>query len=148
MRIAFLCSWTFNSDLDSIFTLKATGCDFQHGAQFWCSLWSNLSVQMYHHLLARCTHDRPLNLWIVRILQCLSSWNTVRFQLYRNPASAQNLLNLSCCDNFSIRSPHLCNSNSSCAGSSLFKSTFLLITPGTNEELDCPLTTGLPVLSW
>ena len=30
----------------------------------------------------------------------------------RNPASVQNLLNLSCCDNFSIRSPYLCNSNS------------------------------------
>ena len=34
--------------------------------------------------------------------------------LVRNPASVQNLLNLSCCDSFSIRSPYLCNSNSLC----------------------------------
>ena len=61
-----------------------------------------------------------------------------------NPASVQNLLNLSCCDNFSIRSPYLCSENSLCAGSSLFKGTFVLITLGTNEELDCPPTTGLP----
>ena len=45
----------------------------------------------------------------------------------RNPASVQNLLNLSCCDNFSIRSPYLCNRKSLCAGSSLFKDTFVLI---------------------
>ena len=49
-------------------------------AQFWCSLGANLLLPMLLRLLARCTHDRPLNLWIVRILQCLSSWNTVRFQ--------------------------------------------------------------------
>ena len=36
----------------------------------------------------------------------------------RNPASVQNLLNLSCCDNFSIRSLYLCNGNSLCVGSS------------------------------
>ena len=41
---------------------------------------SNPSVQMYLRLLAKCTHDRPLNLWIVRILQCLLSWSTVRLQ--------------------------------------------------------------------
>ena len=58
----------------------------------------------------------------------------------RNPASVQNLLNLSCCENLSIRSPYLCNRNSPCAGSSLFLSTFVLITLGTNEELDCPPT--------
>ena len=63
----------------------------------------------------------------------------------RNPASVQNLLNLSCCDNFSIRSLYLCNRNSLWTGLS-FKGTFVLITLGTNEELNCPLTTGLPVL--
>ena len=41
----------------------------------------------------------------------------------RNPASIQNLLTLSCCDNFPIRSSYLCNRNSLCAGSS-FKSMF------------------------
>ena len=51
-------------------------------AQSWCSLESNFLVQMYLRLLAKCTHDKPLNLWMVRILQCLSSWNTVRLQLW------------------------------------------------------------------
>ena len=37
---------------------------------------------MNSHLLAKCTHDTPLNLWIVRILQCLWSWNTVRLRLW------------------------------------------------------------------
>ena len=50
--------------------------------QFWCSLESNLSGQMNFHLLAKCTHDKPLNLRIVKIIQCLSSWNTVRLQLW------------------------------------------------------------------
>ena len=44
-----------------------------------------------------------------------------------NPPSVKKLLNLCCCDNFAIRSPYHCNSNSLCAGSSLFKSTFVLI---------------------
>ena len=43
-------------------------------AQFWCALESSLSDQMIFHLLAKCTHD------IVRILQCLLSWTTVRHQ--------------------------------------------------------------------
>ena len=58
--------------------------------------------------------------------------------VFRNPVSVQNLLNLSCGGNFSIRSPYLCNRNYQCAGPSFFKSTFVLITLGTNEELDCP----------
>ena len=53
----------------------------------------------------------------------------------RNPASVQILLNLSCCDNFSILSLFLCNRNSLCVGSSPFKGMFVLITLGTKEEL-------------
>ena len=52
----------------------------QTRVQSKCSLESNLSGQMIFHLLAMCTHDRPLNLWIVRTLRCLLSWNTVRLQ--------------------------------------------------------------------
>ena len=73
---------------------------------------------------------------------CPTSW------IIRNPVSVQNLLNLSCCGNFSIRSPYLCNRIFWCAGSSLFKDTFVLITLDTSEKLGCPPTTGLPVLSW
>ena len=48
--------------------------------QFWCFLESNLFVQMNFHLLAKCTHDKSLILWIVKIIQCPSSWNTVQLQ--------------------------------------------------------------------
>ena len=86
----------------------------------WCSLESNLLGQMIFHLLAKCTHDRPLN-----SVNCKNS--SVSFVMkycptstgVRNPASVQNLLTLSCCDNFSIRSLYLCNRSSSCAGSSV-----------------------------
>ena len=63
---------------------------------------------------------------------------------FRNPASIQNLLSLSCCDNFSIRSPYCCKRRSLRARSSLSKGTSVLITLGTNEELDCPPTTVAP----
>ena len=64
--------------------------------QFWCSLWSNPSVQMFLHLLAKCTHDKPLHLWIVKILKCLSSWKYCPISTtVRDPASIQNLLLLS-----------------------------------------------------
>ena len=43
-------------------------------AQFWCSPWIRPFGYDSSSLMAECTHDRPLNLWIVRILQCLSSW--------------------------------------------------------------------------
>ena len=65
----------------------------------------------------------------------------------RNPASVQNLLNLSCCDNFLNRSLYLCNRYTSCAESS-FKSMFVFITLGTNNGSDCPATTSRPVLTW
>ena len=91
----------------------------------------------------------PLHLWIVRIPQYLLSWNTVRFQQHSGILHPYKIsLNLSCCDNFSIRSPYLCNRRSLRARSSQSKGTSVLITLGTNEELDCPPTTGCPVLSW
>ena len=66
---------------------------------------------------------------------------------FRNSASKQNLLNLSCCDSFSIHSPYCCNRRSWFAGSSRSKGTSVLITLSTSEELDCPITPGVPVLS-
>ena len=66
----------------------------------------------------------------------------------RNPASVQNLLHLSCCDNFSIRSQYCCNRRSLRARSSQSKGTSVLITLGTSEELDCPPVTSCFVLSW
>ena len=37
----------------------------------------------------------------------------------KNPASVQNLITRSCCDNLSTRSWYLCNRSSSCVGSSV-----------------------------
>ena len=71
VRIVFV--YRFNSNFHSIFTLQVAGCDFQYGAQISCSLKSNLSGQMIFHLLATCTHDKPLILKIVRIIQCALS---------------------------------------------------------------------------
>ena len=56
----------------------------------------------------------------------------------RNPASIQNLLNLSCCDNFLFRSPYCCDRRFWFVGSSQSKETSVLITLSTSEELDCP----------
>ena len=84
-------------------------------------------------------------LWLpIRAQFCsLGSFSTI----VRNPASKHNLLNLSCCENFSIRSPYSCKWRFLWTVSSQSEGFSLLITLGTNEEFDCPLTTGCPVLS-
>ena len=65
---------------------------------------------------------------------------------FRNPASKQNLLNSSCCDNFSIRSSYCCNRRSWFVGLSQSKGTSVLISLST---IDCPITvSGRPDLSW
>ena len=69
------------SDFHSIFNLVGNWLQLLIHAQFWCSLGSILLVQIILHLLAVCTHDKPLH-GIVRILPRLSSWNTVRLQLW------------------------------------------------------------------
>ena len=127
---------------------KQTSCNFQYGPIFGVPSDPNLSVQMYLRLLAKCTHDRPLHLWIVRILQCLLSWSTVRLQQHSD--ILHSVKNCSIClvvKAFQFASPYCWNRISLWARSSQSKSTSVLITLGTNEELNCPLTTGLPVLS-
>ena len=57
----------------------------------------------------------------------------------RNAASIQNLITRFCCESLFYRS--------SCANSSI-ESVDAFITLGTNNGLDCPSTTGLPVLTW
>ena len=85
--------------------------------------------------LAKCTHDKPTNRenssmsFVMR--HCPISTT------FRNPTSAHNLLNLSCCCDFST----LHNRSSSCVKSSSYNNMFILITLGTNEELNCPPTT-------
>ena len=128
-----------NFDLNSIFTVQVTGCNFSYGPRFWCSLGSILLVVMLVLLLEACIHDRPLH-EIVRDLQCLSSWNTVQFQQHSEILHPnKNLLNFSCCDNFLIRSSYCCTRNFWYAGSSFSKRTSVLIALST---IDCPITTS------
>ena len=130
-----------NSDFNSVFTLQATGCNFQLG--------SNFGVHSDPTFSFRCSiswesvlHDRSLHPWNARILESLSS---VRLQQQHSGILHPYKFYSICLFVItSIRSPYLCNSNSLCVGSSLFKGVFVLITFGTNEELDCSPTTGLP----
>ena len=88
-------------------------------------------------LLEECIHDNPLH----KINSPLSF--VVKYCPFsttlRNPASIQNLLNLSCCDSFSIRSSYCCNGKFWYAGSSFSKGTSVLIALST---IDCPITTS------
>ena len=78
-RERFVFVHWLNSDLKSVLTLQATSCNFQYGPNLGVSLDPAFRLWCFFGLLAECIHDRPLH-EIVRDLQCLSSWNTVRFQ--------------------------------------------------------------------
>ena len=146
VRIVFV--HRLNSDFHSIFTLLATGLNFQNGPNFgvpsdptfwfrWIFISWQSVLTTSHWICANCKNSS------VSFVMKYCPTSTV----VRNPASVQNLINLSCCDNFSIRSLYLCNRNFLSSGSS-FKGMFVLITFGTNDGLDSPLTTGPPVQSW
>ena len=91
-----------NADLNSIFTVPITGCNFQYGSNFGVSFDASSSLGR--------VYQRQ-----VTVLNCVRS--PVSFvtkycpisTTLRNHASIQNLLNLSCSDSFSIRSPYCCN---------------------------------------
>ena len=61
-----------NSDLNSILTVRVTGCKFQYGSNFGVPLDPCFLVVMLLLLSEECIHDKPLH-EIVRDLQCLSS---------------------------------------------------------------------------
>ena len=99
--------------------LQVTFCDFQHGPNYSVSLESNLLVQMTFHILAKCTHDKPLHLQIVRnSSMSFIMRNCPRSTVVKNPASVQNQITRHCCENLSTRSWYFCN-RSSCARSSV-----------------------------
>ena len=143
VRIVFV--HIHNSDFNSRIYFACNKLQLPIWAQFWCSLGSILLVVMLL-LLEECIHDRPLHEW-----NCENS--AVSFVMkycpisttLRNLASILNLLNLSCCDSFSIRSPYCCNKRSLLARSSQSKGTSVLITLSTSEELDCLPTTVAPI---
>ena len=82
--------------------------------QFWCFFGSNLMVQILLRLLAKCTHDRPLHLITENFAVSFVMKYCPILITFRNRASIQNLLHLSFCDNFSIRSPYFCNRRYMC----------------------------------
>ena len=145
VRIVFV--HRFNSNFHSMFTLQITGCDFQYG--------SNLSVLpnptfwfRWVFISLLCTHDKPLNLWIVRILQCLLTWSAVRPQLlsgilHQYKISSHDLAVITfqlVLDIFAIDLLALDHRSKVCV--------CVFITLGTKNGLDCSSTTSLPVLPW
>ena len=98
-----------NSDLNSMFTVQIIGCNFQHGLNFRVFLGSSPSVVMLLLLLEECIHDRPLHEIVWEICSVFRPESCQFSTTLWNPASIQDLLNLSCCDSFSIRSSYCCN---------------------------------------
>ena len=133
-----------NSHLNSMFTVQVTGCIFQHGSNFcvpsdpsfwlWCWFFSWKSAFTTGHWWEFCSIFHH---------EILSDFNNIQKSCIHTNFTQSVLL----C-NFSIRSPYCCSRRAWFAGSSQSKRTSVLITLCTNEELDCPLTTGCPVLSW
>ena len=136
-----------NSDLNSTLTMQATGRDFQNGSNLCVSL--DPSSRLWWSILpwkSVFTTGHWMKLWKICSVfrpEVLSNFNNIQKSCIQ-----QNLLNLSCCHSFSIRPPKCCNRRSWLTGSSQSKGTSVFIILSTNEELDCSLTTGLPVLSW
>ena len=98
-----------NSDLNSVLTKQTTDCNFQYGPNlgvrldpsFW--LW-----WLFISWKSAFTTGHCMNLWNVCSVfrhEVLSNFNNI--QKYLHPY--RHLLNLSCCDSFSIRSPYCCN---------------------------------------
>ena len=64
-----------------VFTLQATGCNFQYGPNLGVPSNPTFSGQMIFHLLAKC----------VRIIQCLLSWSTVDVNRCQESCISTNL---------------------------------------------------------
>ena len=136
-----------NSDLNSVLTVQATGCNFQYGSNFGVPLGSILLVVTLLRLLAKVYSRQAAaqnceNSAVSFVMKHCPILNNIQKSCIHT-----TFLNLSCCDDFSIRSPYCCNRRSFRARSSQSEGTSVLITLGTKEELDCPPTTDCSVLS-
>ena len=141
-RVSVVSVQRHNSDLISIFTVHIPGTGrilvFPWIQPFGCDA-SSLG-RVYSRQATAWNCERSAVSFVLKYCPISTT--------FRNPVSIQILLNLSCCDSFSIRSPHCCNRKFWCAGSSQSKGASVLITLSTSAELDCPITTGRPDLSW
>ena len=137
-RVSIVSAQRHNSDLNSMFTVQVT--DFQQGSIFcvsldpsfrlWCWIFSWKGVFTTSHCVELCHIASVFRHGILFILTSL-----------RNPASIQNLLNLSCCDSFSIRSSFYWNRKFWYA--IMETSVFIAL-----STIDCPITSSSPDLSW
>ena len=125
------------SDLNSVLTVQATGCNFQYGSNFGCSLESNLVVQLNFRLLAMCTHDLPTaflnfeNSSVSFRHEKLSDFKLWSGILHQHKICSICLVVIT----FQIRSPYLCSrSSSGCAGSSA-KGMCVFITLGSKQRV-------------
>ena len=121
------CLWSRTILIRTPF-LQATGCNSQYGHYFGV-------------LLAKCTHDRSPHLWIMRILQYLSSWNTVRLQLLSGTVHTYNI-----CSKFLLGELqfvlHILKIEILLVQNHSKVCVCVLISHDTNDELDGPFTTG------
>ena len=115
-----------NSNLNSVFTVqKITGCNFQYGPNlripldpsFWL-WWLFLS---WKSVFTTCHCINCENYAVSFVMKYCPISTT-----FRNHASVQHLLNLSCCDSFSVRSPYCCSRRFLLAKSSQSKKRFCL----------------------
>ena len=119
-RVSIISVHRRNSDLNSVFTMQTTSCNFQYGPNFgvpldpsfwlWCFFLSWKSV---------CT--------TVHCMKLLEFRSVFRHEVL------SNLNNI----HLSNGSPYCCNGRSLLAKWSQSKGTSVLITLGTSEELDC-----------
>ena len=148
--VRIVLAYRHTSDLNTVFTLWATSCNNQHGPNLGVSLWSNPSVPMLLRHSRQCvltTSHCICELWeFFSVFRhgMLSDFNNIQKSCIHTKfthfclvvITFQFVLHI-------VAIEDLCEQ-----GHHNPKGTSVLITLGTNEKLDCPLTTVCPVLSW
>ena len=143
-RVSIVSAQRHNSDLNSMFTVQVTGCNFQHGPNFgvpldpsfwlWCFFFSWKSVFTTSHCIELCRISSVFRHEILSILH-----NTQKSCIHTEFTQFILLWQL-------LNSFFICwNTKFWYAGSSLSKENSVLIALST---IDCPITTGRPVLFW
>ena len=104
---------------------KITGCNFQCGPNLRIpldpSFWLWWLILSWKSVLTTCHCINCENYAVSFVMKYCPISTT-----FRNHASVQHLLNLSCCDSFSVRSPYCCSRRFLLAKSSQSKKRFCL----------------------
>ena len=104
-----------NSDLNSIFTVQTTGYNFQYGSSFGVASdptkWFRCFFLYWQRVYSRqATASVNCENYAVSFVMKYCPISTT----LKKPPTIQNLLSLSRCDNFSIRSLYCCNKKDLC----------------------------------